>query len=228
MFDRDLCTGGFPDGPSRWYRHAGRHTAPEDVRDAPEPARLVHLHYHLYLCRDRSVHTIRSRRRSLQYGHPPDLPQFLIDPHEAGQLRPVRDRLRGYRITVRARGNRNREDRQVAPAETVHDVYTADEVSQRLVTFSSASASQHACPRRSRLGRWDRASARPGKDRAALPGPADRCPTGVPRHPAGAIQRPTWHRYPGPAPLTTVQAWVSVGAAARGCPASSCSPGSRA
>ena len=136
------------------------------------------------------------------------LPRFLADPYEAGQLSPVRDRLRRYRITVRTSGGCNREDRQMARAGIVGDLYAAGGVGQRLVTLSSTDAAQSARPRRPRPGRRDSAGARPGEDRAGcspLPGSSDRRISGIPRRSAGAIRRPARDRYPDRARLTTAR-----------------------
>jgi hypothetical protein len=201
MFDRDLSTAGIPaDRTSCRSCRAVSHTARKDRRETPEPARVAHR----YLCRGQSAYAIAGRR-PLGRDHPPELPQFLADPYEAGQLSPVRDRPRGYRITVRTSGGCNREDRQMAPAEIVGDPYASDGAGQRLVTLSSTDTAQSARPRRPRPGR-DRAGARPGEDRAGrgpLPGSTDRRITGIPRRSAGAIRRPVRDRYPGRARLTT-------------------------
>lgn len=202
MFDRDLSTAGIPaDGTSCRSCRAVSHTARKDRPETPEPVRVAHR----YLCRGQSAYAIAGRR-SLGRDHPPELPQFLADPYEAGQLSPVRDRLRRYRITVRTSGDCNREDRQLAPAEIVGDLYAADGVGQRLVALSSTDTAQSARPRRPRPCCRDSAGAGPWEDRAGrcpLPGSTDRRITGIPRHLAGAIRRPSRARYPDPAPLTT-------------------------
>jgi hypothetical protein len=202
MFDRDLSTAVIPaDGTSCRSCRAVSHTSRKDRRGTPEPVRVAHR----YLCRGQSAYAIAGRR-SLGRDHPPELPQFLADPYEAGQLSPVRDRLRRYRITVRTSGDCNREDRQMAPAEIVGDPYAADGVGQRLVTLSSTDTAQSARPRRPRPGRRDSAGARPGKDRAGrgpLPGSTDRRITGIPRRSAGAIRRQVRDRYSDRARLAT-------------------------
>lgn len=204
MFDRDLSTAGIPaDGTSCRSCRAVSHTARKDRRETPQPVRVAHR----YLCRGQSACAIAGRR-SLGRDHPAELPRFLADPYEAGQLSPVRDRLRRYRITVRTSGGCNREDRQMARAGIVGDLYAAGGVGQRLVTLSSTDAAQSARPRRPRPGRRDSAGARPGEDRAGcspLPGSSDRRISGIPRRSAGAIRRPARDRYPDRARLTTAR-----------------------
>jgi len=195
--DCDLTVAGIPaDGVSCRYCHGVTHTARNDGRDVPEPVRLAHR----YQCRGNSVYTITGRR-SLGLD-PPEFPQFLADRGQAGQLSPAGDRLRRYRITVRARGGRNREDPQLAPAEIVGALHAAAEVGRRLVTYTA----QCACPRRPRPYCRDSAGAGPWEDRAGrcpLPGSTDRRLTGIPRLLAGAIPSPRRARCPDPAPLTT-------------------------
>ena len=192
--DCDLIAAGIPaDRTSCRYCHGVTHTARKDGRDVPEPVRLAHR----YQCRGDSVYAITGRR---PLGlDPPEFPQFLADRGQAGQLSTVRDRLRRYRITVRARGGRNWEDPQMAPAEIVGALHAADKAGRRLVTFRCTYTAQCACPRHPRPCCRDSAGAGPWEDRAGrcpLPGSADRRLSGIPRLLAGAIRRPIEDRCP--------------------------------